>query len=219
MEPGLDRRHGPPEALGERLAAGSSIIGQQDDRAFLLIQRLETIDQRREPLGTFTRCERVDFLRCGFEALRLVLKRNWSHAPHLVERTVAGDGRHPGERRTLEGIEFASLFPDAHIDLLKRIRGRVASRKYTGDNPIQFRICLFVERRKRRRVARRDADQEAGQIVSGPSRRSLAWRPSPDRHSGILNSAGRWRKPDALAATHAKRADANDARPPLPTEP
>src|ERR1700733_9822534 len=104
MEPGLDRRHGPPEALGER--------------------------------------------------------------------TVAGDGRHPGERRTLEGIEFASLFPDAHIDLLKRIRGRVASRKYTGDNPIEFRICLLVERRKSDRVARGDTAQEIAKIVAGPSRRA-----------------------------------------------
>src|ERR1700722_3695506 len=156
MEPGLDRRHGPPEALGERLSARPSIIGQQNDRAFLLIQRLQTIDQRREPFGPFTRRKRIDVLRRGFEALRLILQRNWAYAPHLVERTVAGDGRHPGKRRALKGVEFTSLFPDAHIDLLKRIRGYVASRKYTGDNPIEFRVCLFVERRKRDRVARGD---------------------------------------------------------------
>src|SRR3984885_11244634 len=194
MKPGLNRRHGPPEAFGERLSARPSIIGQQNDRPLLLIQRLQTIDQRREPFGPFARRKRIDFLRRGFEALGLVLQRNWAHAPHLVERTVAGDGCHPGKRRALKGIEFASLFPDAHIDLLKRIRGRVASRKYTGDNPIEFRICLLVERRKSGRVARGDTAQEIAKIVAGPSRRPTAWRSSPDRHCGILESLRRRRK-------------------------
>src|ERR1700678_927646 len=194
MKPGLDRRHGPPESLRERLAARPAGIDEQDDRAFLLIHRLEAVNQRREPFGTLARRQRVDLLRRGLEALRLILERNWAHTPHLVERTVAGDGRHPGKRRTLVGVEFASLFPDAHIDLLKRVRSRVASGQYTGDDPIEFRICLLVERRKRGRVARSDTTQELAKIVARPSRR---WRSSPDRHCGILDSLQRRRKRSA----------------------
>src|ERR1700677_1433740 len=197
MKPGLDRRDGPPESLGERLAAQPAVIGEQDDPAFLLTHRLGAADQPREPLGALARRQRVDLLGCGLEALRLILERSWSHTPHLVERTVAGDGRHPGKGRTLVGVEFASLFPDAHIDLLKRIRSRIASRQYTGDNPIEFRICLLVERPKRGRVARSDTAQEVAKIVARPSRRSTAWRSSPDRHCGILDSLQRRRKRDA----------------------
>ena len=101
--------------------------------------------------------KRIDFLRRGFEALRLILERSRTHPPHLVERAIAGDGRHPGQRRALDGIEFASLFPDAHISLLKHVSRDVASLEDTSDNSIEFRVCLSVERRKRGRVARGDA--------------------------------------------------------------
>src|SRR5260370_716916 len=63
MKPGLDRRHGPAKALRERLATRATIIGEQHDRALLLIQRLQTVDQRRKPFGSFARGKRVRLAR------------------------------------------------------------------------------------------------------------------------------------------------------------
>jgi hypothetical protein len=48
MQPSLDRRHGPPEAPGERLATPASVMGEQHGRAFLLIQRLKTLRRQAE---------------------------------------------------------------------------------------------------------------------------------------------------------------------------
>src|SRR5208337_4234066 len=120
---------GPPEARGERLATPASIIGEQHGRAFLLIQRLKTIDERRERLRTFAGGERVDFVCGRLEALGQILERSGTDAPDLIERTVAGNGRHPGERRAPGGVEVSGLFPDAHVSLLKRVRAQVPSGK------------------------------------------------------------------------------------------
>src|SRR5271169_5585465 len=99
MQPGLYRRGRPPEALGERLAAQTAVIGKQHDRAFLLLQGLKTTDQRREPLRPVARRERVDFVRGRLKTLGQVLERAWANPPNLVERAIAGDGRHPREWR------------------------------------------------------------------------------------------------------------------------
>src|SRR5208282_4101333 len=92
--------------------------------------------------------ERVDVVRGRLEALRQVLERAWTNPPDLVERAIAGDGRHPRERGALGGVELAGLFPDAHIGLLKRVGGGVASGKNTGDDPVEFRAGRLVKRRE-----------------------------------------------------------------------
>jgi len=78
MEPGLDRRHRPPEAPGERFAARTAVIGQQHDRAFLLVQGLKAVDERRKPLRPLPCGERVDVVRGRLEALRRQRYNRWA---------------------------------------------------------------------------------------------------------------------------------------------
>jgi hypothetical protein len=152
MEPRLDRRHRPPEAKGERLAARAAIVGQQHNRAFLLVQGLKTVDERLKPLRPLPRGQRVDVGGGWFEAGGQVRERAWTNPPDLVERAIAGDGRHPGKRRALGGVELAGLFPDAHVGLLEHVCSRVASSEDTRDDAVEFRAGQFVEGRKSSRV-------------------------------------------------------------------
>jgi hypothetical protein len=108
-EPCLYRRHGPPEALGQRLAAQPAVIGKQHDRAFLLVQFLKAIDERCERLGACTPRERVDIVRGRFEALRLILDRSGTNAARLVERTVAGDVAIQARAEPLTGSNSPAL--------------------------------------------------------------------------------------------------------------
>ena len=186
MEPRLDRRHRPPEARGEGLAARTAVIGEQHERAFLLVQGLKAVDERCKPLRPVPRGERVDLVRGRLEALGQIFERARTNPPDLVERAIAGDGRHPRQRGALGRVELTGLFPDAHIGLLKRVGGCISSREDTGDDPVEFGAGLLVERRKRRGVTRRRAAQEIGETIRGRSRRSPARRLSPDCHSAIL---------------------------------
>src|SRR5271163_1482834 len=136
MQPRLDRRHRPPEALGERLAARTAVIGEQHDRAFLLVQGLKAVDERCKTLRPFPRGEWVDLVRGWLEALWQIFERAWTNPPDLVEGAIAGDGRHPRERGAFRRVELAGLFPDTHIGLLKRVGGCVASGEDTGDDPV-----------------------------------------------------------------------------------
>jgi hypothetical protein len=88
MEPRLDRRHRPPEAKGERLAARAAIVGQQHNRAFLLVQGLKTVDERLKPLRPLPRGQRVDVGGGWFEAGGQVRERAWTNPPDLVERAM-----------------------------------------------------------------------------------------------------------------------------------
>ena len=99
MQPRLDRRHGPPEAQRERLAAQTAVIGQQHDCAFFLVQGLKAVQQLNQSLGPFPCSERVDFIRGRLEALGQVLDGKDRRASGQEDvRAICGDlGDEAGE--------------------------------------------------------------------------------------------------------------------------
>src|SRR5438128_77640 len=106
MQPGFDRRHRTFETLGERLAARAAIVGEQDDLPLLLVEQVEAAHERGEPLAAIARPQGIDLVGGRLEALRHVLERLWLDAANLVERAVARDRRHPGDRRSLRWVEI-----------------------------------------------------------------------------------------------------------------
>ena len=131
-------------------------------------------DRSRAPSGSIGSAVR-------FETFRHILERRRTDAADFVERAVAGDGRHPGERRAPRGVEVGGSFPDPDIGLLQRLGGGVLLGQDAEDDAVEFCAGLPVERPKRRLVARRDPAQKVREIALARLQ-SPARRLRPDGH-------------------------------------
>ena len=94
--------------------------------------------------------ERIDFLGGGLEAFGHVLERNGPRAPRLVERAVARNRRHPGERRAFIGIKVAGALPNANERVLQRFAARVIASQDAHDHAVKLCLGELVKARKRR---------------------------------------------------------------------
>ena len=128
-----------------------------------------------------------------------------------------GDGRHPGDRRSLGGVEIAGLVPDAHVGLLQNLAAQISPGQDTRDDAVEFRVaCGDRAPRTRRRRARPCAatgrpDRLPSQpipVLGAPARWScgrILTRPAPRRATGrgAVSEAGARRRPLARAAEEA----------------
>ena len=208
MQPCLDRRHGSLEAL-----ASASRLDRGNRRASQLRVSPrpgpKAVHERDQSLGPFSCSERVDSSAAGSKLLGM--SSSDPGAPAAPRRGRDCGRWSPSTRAaSLWRVEIARLFPDAHVGLLKRLGGGVASRKNTGDDPVEFRAGRLVKRRESRRVTRCDAAEEIGKTVRG-----RAGYPLPGGFPGLAfghPSAAGPAQPALLART--REQDGRQRRPP-----
>jgi hypothetical protein len=91
--------------------------------------------------------------------------RNRLRAANLVQCQIAGNDRHPGDRRAGPRVEGRRAPPDSQIGFLHDLVGQILPAKDTEDDPIEFRRGRAEKRAKGVGVLGRHPPQQFGEIV------------------------------------------------------
>jgi hypothetical protein len=124
------------------------MIGQQHHIAPVFLDSIQTSHQPRPGFAPLAVSQRVDELIRHIQHVRTIFDRHRLPLAHLVQRQVAGDNRHPGDRRACARIECACPPPDAQVSLLHNFVRQIFPLKDTKDNAIEFRGGCAEQRMK-----------------------------------------------------------------------
>jgi|SRR5579871_4407046 len=116
------------------------MIGEYQNGPLLLVEPLETGNQRGQPFRTISRRERIERFGARPGDVGNVVERRGAQAPDFVERPIARNSRNPCERRSPRRVEIGGALPDADIDILERVAGRVPALKDPEYYPESFAL-------------------------------------------------------------------------------
>jgi len=128
-------------------------------------ERFEAAHQRLKALAALARGQRIDILAGRIESVRHVFERDRLDAARFVQRAIAGDRRHPADRRAFGGVEIGGPFPNPHIGLLKDFSRQVPSLDDTNDHAIEFRLGQAIESGESGAIAAGDARDERREVL------------------------------------------------------
>src|ERR1700733_10138308 len=97
-QPRLDRVDGNIELLRELIPAPAAVIGEQHDALLFRIELAEARQQPLEFLGHFPARQRRRRIGGDSQRIRLVLDRDLAFLAYDVDRPIARDRHHPGDR-------------------------------------------------------------------------------------------------------------------------
>mgnify|MGYP003694198339 CR=1 FL=1 len=165
---------------GSALAWRASNSSRQRDEALVLLRQLDALDRRRR---------RIAHGVGGLDRLHAAAD---GACPQPVDRPVAGDRHHPGDRAGPAGVEAGGLAPHRHINLLQHVLGLASVLQDTKADAEKLRGGILVNNAQRGAIAARDAHEGGGKLAARWRLRPFPApgpRPLSHYHSVHINAA------------------------------
>ena len=127
---------GASNCAAELIPAPAAVIGQQHHAPPVLIELAEAGEQALQLLGHLAPRQRIR--RSSPAAVLAAGSSSIERLPALadeIERPVARDRHHPGDRGRQFRVETAGIVPDFQVGLLHHLVGEVASPQDTNSTP------------------------------------------------------------------------------------
>src|ERR1700733_14528911 len=178
-QPSLHRVHRCRKFLRQLLAAPAVVVGEQNK---LLPIRLQPADALQKPLQVFRHLpprQRIGRVGGHFHGARLVFDRRLAALAHDIDRPIARNRRHPGDRRRLPRIERSGAMPDLDVSFLYDLLSEILSPQDTEHDAEEFRPRGGIEPLKSGLIALRHRGNQPDQ---------LSWR----QHSASPKSRRPW---------------------------